>query len=100
MLLKRYFKTRLTVERAGIIFLNLSGVRLKVAEMYTLLIGIWNVRTLYESGKILQLETEILCWIGTHRARGREEDQRRPGRGTKRRKDVEGGEVAGSGQKK
>jgi hypothetical protein len=44
------------------------------------------------------------CWIGTPRARGREKDQGRLeevsyGRGIERRKDVEGGEEVGSGQK-
>jgi hypothetical protein len=29
----------------------------------------------------IQMQLKGLCWIGTHRARGREEDQNRPGRG-------------------
>jgi hypothetical protein len=55
----------------------------------------------------LQIKKRKWKWIGqtirkdqnaVERARGREEDQRRPRRGTERRKDVEGGEVVGSGQ--
>jgi hypothetical protein len=52
----------------------------------------------------IKMQLRGLCWIGTLRARGREEDQRRPGRGQswkrhRERTDVEGGEVVGSGQK-
>jgi hypothetical protein len=59
-------------------------------------IGIWNVRTLYESGKIQQLETEM-----NEEERKTQEDLEEVsnGRGTQRRKDVEGGEEVGSRQK-